>query len=51
MTGEGSEGTEMDVYKIDAEFLYEDQPHASCKISTECIKYFRCLFVRSSSLG
>jgi hypothetical protein len=27
MTGEGSEGTEMDVYKIDVEFLYEDQPH------------------------
>jgi hypothetical protein len=27
MTGEGSEGTKMDVYKIDAKFLYEDQPH------------------------
>ncbi len=27
MTGEGSEGTEMDVYKIDAELFYEDQPH------------------------
>jgi hypothetical protein len=27
MTGEGSEGTEMDVYKIDVEFMYEDQPH------------------------
>jgi hypothetical protein len=27
MTGEGSEGIEMDVYKIDVEFLYEDQPH------------------------
>jgi hypothetical protein len=24
---EGTEGTEMDVYKIDVEFLYEDQPH------------------------
>jgi hypothetical protein len=28
MTGAGSEGTEMDVYKTDVEFLYEDQPHA-----------------------
>ncbi len=27
MIREGSEGTEMDVYKIDVEFLYEDQPH------------------------
>ncbi len=27
MIGEGSEGTEMDVYKIDVEFLYENQPH------------------------
>ncbi|KAH8935256.1 hypothetical protein BDL97_17G019800 [Sphagnum fallax] len=27
MTGAGAEGTEMDVYKTDAEFLYEDQPH------------------------
>jgi hypothetical protein len=27
MSGEGTEGTEMDVYKIDVEFLYEDQPH------------------------
>ncbi|CAM6013104.1 unnamed protein product [Sphagnum balticum] len=27
MTGAGGEGTEMDVYKTDAEFLYEDQPH------------------------
>jgi hypothetical protein len=27
MTGEGSEGTEMDVYKIDAKLLHEDQPH------------------------
>ncbi len=27
MTREGSEGIEMDVYKIDAELLYEDQPH------------------------
>ncbi|CAK9237987.1 unnamed protein product [Sphagnum troendelagicum] len=26
MTRAGSEGTEMDVYKIDFEFLYEDQP-------------------------
>ncbi|CAK9208777.1 unnamed protein product [Sphagnum troendelagicum] len=27
MTGAGAEGTEMDVYKTDAEFLYEYQPH------------------------
>ncbi len=27
MTRRGSEGTETDVYKIDVEFLYEDQPH------------------------
>jgi hypothetical protein len=27
MTREGSEGTQMDVYKTDAELLYEDQPH------------------------
>ncbi len=27
MTREGSEETEMDVYKIDVELLYEDQPH------------------------
>jgi len=27
MIGKGNEGTEMDVYKIDVELLYEDQPH------------------------
>jgi hypothetical protein len=27
MTRAGSEGTEMDVYKTDVEFLYEDRPH------------------------
>jgi hypothetical protein len=27
MTRASSEGTKMDVYKIDVEFLYQDQPH------------------------
>jgi hypothetical protein len=27
MTRAGSEGIEMDVYKTNVEFLYEDQPH------------------------
>ncbi len=27
MTREASEGTKMDVYKIEAKILYEDQPH------------------------
>jgi len=27
MTREVSEGTKMDVYKIEAKILYEDQPH------------------------
>ncbi len=27
MTWGGSEGTKMDVYKTDVEFLYVDQPH------------------------
>ncbi len=27
MIGAGSEGTEMDVYKTNVEFLYEDQSH------------------------